>query len=193
MTGNYPSSSVPIVPLPRNVEQSEAVLKSIYRLYNDGKQIGGTTAFKNLINEMVNNIYEHSAFTNAYLMAQKYPTKGFVDICFCDDGIGIHGSMKKFGMIFDDDFMAIRKAISGTSSKMTEGRGYGLSTNIRMCTEGFGGQFLVVSGSGAISLSNNESQRQGYKLSEQSSYSGTIISIRVPFPAPEVNIYEFQN
>jgi len=88
-------SYVPIVPLPVNQRELNPLLKQLYVLNSEGRDLGGENAFKLLIGEMVNNIFEHSAFGHAFVMAQKYANKGFVELCFCDDGVGIHGSLKR--------------------------------------------------------------------------------------------------
>ena len=110
------SSCIPVADLPPDQKDGNNILKRIFDFHKNGVGYGGENAFKYLIGEMVTNIYEHSLFNNALVMAQKYPTTGFVDICFCDDGISIPGSLERSGMFFEDDLEAIGAAINGTSS-----------------------------------------------------------------------------
>lgn len=117
------SSYIPIADLPSDRKEAENIIKRIYDLNSNGMEYGGENAFKYLIGEMVTNIYEHSMFNNALVMAQKYSKKKYVDVCFCDDGISIPGSFERAGMFFEDDFEAIGAAINGTSSKKNHERG----------------------------------------------------------------------
>ncbi len=167
--------------------EATKILESIFRLHGNGKEYGGETVFKYLVSELVDNIYEHSEFENALVMAQRYEKKGIVEICFFDDGVTIAGSFKKQGMIFEDQ-QAIVEAVNGLSTKSKE-RGYGLSSNMTIFTQGMDGEILIVSGLGAIYAGKN--RQKLYKLQEIHQLMGTLISIRIPFPAPKVNIYDF--
>jgi len=72
--------------------------------------------------------------------------------------------------------------------------GYGLGTNVRMCTdiEGLGGKVLVVSGHGAFEYSLEKSEQRLYNLGETSYIlDGTLISIRIPYQSKKVNVYDF--
>jgi hypothetical protein len=127
-------------------------------------------------------------------MAQRYSKKGFVEVAFFDDGITIPGSLRKAGFNYSKDLDAIKDAVNGKSSKENYERGYGLNTNVRMCTDvnGLGGRVLVVSGRGAFEYCSEESEQRLYNLRESPySLNGTLISVRIPYPAKEVNIYEF--
>lgn len=185
-----PSSYVPVIALPEDERKLDPVLAHVYKLNNDGREYGGINAFKYLVGELVTNIYEHSRFKNAFIMAQKYSNKKFVDISFYDDGITIPGSLTNAGMIFKQDCESIAQAVNGLSSKNVAGRGYGLSTNVRICTEGLGASILIVSRNGVLYFEGSNPKlyilRDDYKL------SGTSISIRLPYPASEVDIYAYQ-
>lgn len=185
---------VPNYFLPADHADAGGVLSRIMRLQNEGKGIGGRTAFAYMIGELTANIYEHSRFKNAMVMAQRYEKKHFVEVSFYDDGITIPGSLRKAGFTYSADLDAIKDAVNGRSSKEEYERGYGLGSNVRMCTDidGLGGKFLVVSGQGAFEYSQRKSEQCLYNLGE-SSYSlyGTLISVRIPYPSREVSIYDF--
>ncbi|NLT36708.1 MAG: sensor histidine kinase [Methanomassiliicoccus sp.] len=183
------ASYVPIVALPENEKELDPVLRRLYGLNKDGKDYGGQNAFKYLVGELVTNVYEHSGFSHALVMAQKYQSKGFVDISFYDDGRTIPGSLSAAGMIFNNDVESIVEAVNGLSSKETEGRGYGLQTNVRICTEGLGAKILIVSRNGALSFESPEPK--GYMLRDAYKLQGTSINIRLPYPAQEVDIIEY--
>jgi hypothetical protein len=187
-------SYVPNNFLPRNQADADAILSRVMKLQNDGQGIGGQTAFAYLIGELTTNIYEHSEFRNAMVMAQRYGKKRFVEVTFYDDGITIPGSLRKAGFSYLTDLDAIKDAVNGRSSKEDYERGYGLGTNVRMCTDvdGLGGKVLVVSGHGAFEYALEKSEQHLYNLGETPfTLDGTLISIRIPYQSKKVNVYDF--
>lgn len=121
-------------------------------------------------------------------MAQRYPSKGFVDVCFLDDGITINGSFKKKGIRIRYDYKAIAEAVSGLSTK-DQDRGYGLNSTMSIFTRGLRGEMLIISGSGGLLCSGDA--QQFYKLGKTDKLKGTLVSVRIPYPSPKVNIYDF--
>jgi hypothetical protein len=190
-------SYVPLVPLPPRNGDEDRVLGLIYRLHDHGRLYGGESAFKYLIAEMVDNVYQHSRFSNAFVMAQRYDKKGFVEIAIIDDGITIGGSLRSSGMRIDDDAQAIVRILNeGISAKGTDTRGYGIRSNARMFTEGLKGVVLIVSGCGAVELAFSEPdlgvRQNNYHLTQgSSSLNGTLVSVRIPFPSEKVDVYEY--
>lgn len=178
-------SYLPVVALPKDQKQSIKILECIFKLHHNGKEYGGENAFKYLISELVDNIYQHSNFTNALIMAQKYEKKNFVEISFFDDGISIPGSFEKQGMKFEDQ-EAIAEAVNGLSTKSQE-RGHGLNSNVKIFTQGLNGEILIVSRNGALYVSKK--LQKLYKLQEVNKLKGTLISIRIPSPAPKLEIF----
>ena len=178
---------IPIINLPDEEEKSEKILKFIYKLHNKGKGYGGELVFKYLINELVDNIYQHSEFKNALVMAQRYEKKGFAEICFFDDGMTINGSFLKKGMIFSDSD-AIIKALNGLSSKSKD-RGYGLSSNLNLFVNGLKGELFIVSGNGAVYYTKKT--QKIYRFQDKYRLNGTLISVRIPYPAKDVNLYDY--
>ena len=185
---NAGKSYVPIVTLPQDIKQSDQALKSVYNIQqNDPTLVGGEDAFKYVVNELVDNIYQHSKFTNALIMAQKYQHLGYVDLCFFDNGITIPQSFINRGMNFKP-YEAIAEAINGISTVNTD-RGFGLRTSIRIFLDGLKGQILVVSGAGAVYFEG--SNRNLYSCTANTSLKGTLIGIRVPYPSNPIDIYDY--
>lgn len=184
----FRKSYLPMVPLPQNSNEANKILERIYEMHNHGQYCGGENAFKYLIGEIVDNVYEHSEFTDSFVIAQKYVQLGFMDVCFFDDGITINGSFRKHGIPFQSDCQAISKALNGASTKGEE-RGYGLCTTAEIYTKGVDGEMLIVSGKGAVECNNQ--QHQLYKLGKSYELEGTLVSVRMPYPAQEVDIYEY--
>lgn len=177
--------------LPSNQEDCASVLEAIYTLQpRDSWFSQNTAAFKYVTAELVDNIYEHSKFDYAYVMAQRYASHRVVELCFYDDGIGIPGSFSVAGKEFTrrNHFRAIYEAMKGVSTKNESGRGYGLSSNVEMFTD-VGGEVLVVSGFGAIFA--NKGGIKSYRLASASQMEGTLVSIRVRDRARIPNIYEY--
>lgn len=181
----------PIARLPPTEADAGPILQKLYKLQNNGKNCGGENAFKYIVGELVDNIYEHSKFTAAYIMAQNYSTKHFVEICFFDNGISIPGCFRKHGLKFKDH-EAIAEAVNGLSTKDIE-RGRGLGDTINILVKGLNGQILIATGKGALYLEekNKTMHALSYMLTDDLALEGTLIGIRIPSPAKEVNIYDY--
>ncbi|MBS3794460.1 MAG: hypothetical protein KGY80_06170 [Candidatus Thorarchaeota archaeon] len=181
-------SYLPIVELPKQEEETDRILRRLYEINEEGEEFGGESAFKYLVGEIVDNIYQHSEFSNALVMAQKYESQAFTESCFFDDGLTINGCFRKHGMGRAEDVDAIWDAINGTSTKSKE-RGFGLNSVISIFTDGIEGEVFIVSGRGAISLTRNDHIR--YSLNNAYELSGTLVTVRTPCPAPVVDIYDY--
>jgi len=122
-------------------------------LINQGDLKGETiVAIKYFINEMIDNMVNHSFVPTGKIFAQAFPNKRFMDICLLDSGRTLLDSYKKdersrYPLIFSH-LQAIEAAVNGKSTKDMEiSRGYGISTSRRMLTEGLRGNFFMLSGS----------------------------------------------
>lgn len=136
-----------------------------------------------IINETIDNIVEHANVSNGWIMAQNYPTKGFLDVCIADTGDGILESYRKAKISnISTDAQAINKAINGLSTKeQGNTRGFGLKTSRKMLVEGLGGMFMLFSGdSFYIWTPNIETifSEIPYK------WKGTIVAVRIPHTIP---------
>jgi hypothetical protein len=167
-------SYIPVVDIPLNFRNFTPAFQIICSLAG---QVGRDQEFRYMVGELTDNIYQHSEFNNALVMAQKYNTLGFLEMCIVDDGITIAGSLAKAGMIFEDS-EAIVAAILGLSSKDNVERGYGLFESIEKIANQYHGEVLIISGTAAIYFKGSDIK--GFKLEAQSIFSGTLISIRIP-------------
>lgn len=191
LEGSHKKSYIPLVQLPKEPIQCDAVLQRIYELRNsEGFFRESKDAFTYVVSELVDNIYEHSGFKRAMVLAQKYTSKGFIELGFFDNGITIPGSFNKHGMRYNEDehYKAIHDALKGLSTKEEGGRGYGLRTSVKIFLEGQG-QVLIVSGSGAVYIDSQN--KYGYILSEPFKLKGTLISLRVPEYSNISDIYGY--
>ncbi|NQE46591.1 hypothetical protein C5S31_11275 [ANME-1 cluster archaeon GoMg2] len=177
----------PIAEIPPDEHQRERMLEPLYAFESD--YIGGRNAFAYLIGELVDNVYQHSSFSNAYIMAQKYQTKRFIEISIMDNGISIPGAFKEAGFEFDDT-KALSEAINGRSTKRDKERGFGLISSINLLTKGLGGECLIVSRKGGFTA-KGEDKKTFYNMGESHALNGTLICIRVPYITKTVNIYDY--
>jgi len=184
-------SYIPLVILPKDQRECSSVLARIYELIQTSVIFqSNENTFKYVIGELVDNIYEHSMFKRGYVMAEKYPRLGFVELGFLDDGITIPGSFNASGYNYREQqhSKAIIDAINGLSTKKGTGRGYGLNSTMRLF-QALDGEILVVSGSGAVYLSRR--QQLSYYLTPKYRFKGTLVSLRVQDTAQRIDLYSF--
>ncbi len=185
------SSYIPITYLPTNQKEVSSVTIQLQEWHNNGIHYGGKDAFNFLIGELIDNIYQHSKFTNASVMAQRYEKRGFSEISIFDDGISIPTCFENHGVYSTHDANAIQKAVNGVSTK-NEKRGYGLNTSINLYVNGIGGSLLLISRNGALYMKNDEHKdKKLFNLSSKYALDGTLITFRIPYPVKEVNIYDY--
>lgn len=182
------STYIPILNLPKKHSLLRELTKKLEEFHNKGVDYGGRDAFNYLIGELIDNIYEHSNFNNASVMAQRYESKGFVEISIYDDGISIPACFEKHGLSFSHDCYAIVDAINGLSTK-GDGRGYGLGSTANLYVNGIGAELMIVSRNGALYKKADDEML--YNLTGSHKLNGTLITIRVPYPAPKVNIFKY--
>lgn len=180
-------SYIPIIEILPNKKLIEKNLESL--ISNQNIHMGSLNAFGYFIGELIDNIYEHSEFSTAYIMAQRYKQKNFTEIGIIDNGISIPGSYESKGFNFND-IKALEEALKGLSTKYkSDERGYGLRTSLNILTEGFEAKCLIVSrGVGLIANKNN---RFFCKMKKNNIFNGTLISTRFLNNIREVNVYDY--
>ncbi len=188
-------SYVSLAELPHDKEGSSAVLSDIFSMCGDmGSQPGDISALEYAVYELVDNIYEHSKFTRALVLGQRYGYKGFADLSFYDDGVTIPGSLK--GKAEGSPTDLVCDALGGKSAK-DESRGFGLRTTFELFTNGLGSDFFVASGAGAAYGGKEASAYGGkdgvlaYELPGAARIDGTLITVRIPLVLPAVDIYDY--
>ena len=181
-------SYIPIINMPKCEDERDKALEQL----NDfcSTRVGGKTAFLYFIGELVDNIYEHSSFSTAYIMAQKYEAKRFTEVCIIDDGISIPKSYENTRIKVNSDKHALELALRGMSTKVDKERGHGLRSSVRLITEGYQGTCFIVSGNGVLEA-NNYIGKTFSSIDEERIYSGTLISTRLPFQRGDVNVYDY--
>ena len=149
-----------------------------------------------LLDELTCNMQQHSqaSFGLAYLAYNK--STNTIDIALADAGITIYGSYVKaekyLNLIGESDAEALCLAQEGYSTKdlpEAENRGYGLSSNINMVTNGLKGEFAIVSGCAMSIFTANDSKL--FALPEETEWNGTLVVTRIPIDMPQS--YNFYN
>lgn len=192
-TSESGKSYISPVRLPKKQAESEKVLSSLYQLESKSHLFSkgeGTDGYRYVISELTDNIYDHSEFENAFVMAQKYALTGYIELCFYDDGITIPGSYQKCGTSYPPKthHKAILSAIQGVSTKADVGRGFGLSSNVEVFRN-IGGEILIVSGHGAIFV--DKGGIIPFQLGDDRAMNGTLISIRVLDGRQNLKLYQY--
>ena len=179
-------SYIPIIEIPPNEKLIEKILEPFFS--NQNTYVGGPNAFRYLIGELIDNVYEHSKFSTSYLMAQRYEKMRFTEVGIIDNGISIPGSYENKEYNFND-IEALKEAVlKGLSTKSDE-RGHGLNDSLRILTKGLEGNCLIVSRSAGLIA--NKSNSMFYELEKANIFRGTLISARIPYNLGKVNIYDF--
>jgi len=185
-SAGHAKTYIPIIKLPKIKEESHAILCELNPYA--ANDCGGITALQCFVGELSDNIYQHSEFSTAYIMSQRYPKSGFLEFCIIDNGISIPCSYKNAGILTRDDKMALDYALDGVSTKGNTERGTGLRDSIKVLTYLLGGECLIVSRQGKLLA--NKAGRDTSNINKKDIYDGTLIGIRVPFQRSKVNIYD---
>lgn len=143
-----------------------------------GSPKGAINVLSLAIEEIIDNIEEHSEAKYGWINAQYYPIKGYLDMCILDRGISILGNYRKNGISMSDDTEALKNALEGLSTKISENmRGSGLRTFTNMVRGAFEGQMIMISGS-AIAYADKTHNPAIQRVSIN--WPGNIVSIRIP-------------
>lgn len=137
---------------------------------------GGEFLLRFIINEIINNIEEHSYSKNSYFLSREYGDK--LELSFIDDGISIPKSLENAGIDFKNDCDAIDKAINGASEDKTNEllRGYGLNSSLNLVVRGNGGEILISSRKGLLHLDKYEKK---FKELKKNYIQGTQVSMLI--------------
>ncbi|MCE7698249.1 MAG: hypothetical protein K8E24_005235 [Methanobacterium paludis] len=182
-----PDTTLPFRELPKERSENNTVVMDLLNLLEQygkdahgGSKYGGSQTLKHLLDEMINNVIDHSEAKHGYTYAQHYPNLGAIDICFYDDGISIPCSYENADIPFTTDCDAIHKSINGISTKQREGddpRGYGINTTAQLIINGNQGSMLIASRRGLYYMDENGKKYK--RLKRKNRIDGTLVSIRV--------------
>lgn len=144
------------------------------------------------LDEMTNNINDHSTSSFGYVFAQFYPASNYLDVCISDSGKGIYRSFlehPKFSPA--NEIEAVRLALQGQSTKdRPEARGFGLSTTRDMLVNGLHGKFFLWTGNTTYTETVNNIAIASYE--GKGYFQGTLIALRLPtIVAGHFDFYKF--
>lgn len=138
-----------------------------------------------LIDELTQNIVDHSGAEHGMIFAQYFPSKNFMDICITDCGKGLLQSYLDSGKHNPSSHSeAINFAVYGKSTKdIPESRGFGLSTSRDMLVNGLKGKFMIMSGN-ALFVQTSE-REEVVTIPEDISIQGCYVALRIPILSNE--------
>lgn len=190
---------IPIVFFPatktgNNSEIREKILFAVNNLFKVQLKLSGGVlqAIYYMIDELTQNIVDHSNCDKGLVFAQFYPSKNYMDICISDNGIGLlQGYINSGKYSIESDKESLSLAVTGKSTKdLPESRGFGLSTSRKMLVKGLKGKFLLWSGS-AMFIQTVENE-EILALKSEYKFQGCLIALRIPtFNNKEFNFYDF--
>ena len=181
-------SYIPIMVIPLQEDRREKMLNDFVS-GTQSNYCGGINAFAYVINELSDNIIEHSAFSHAYIAAQSYPTLKYTEVTIIDNGISIPNSYEANNIPFKDDCEALSMALDGVSTKNSNERGFGLRTSLDLLRKGLNSNCIIVSR--GVKLIADKEKMISQPLKNNDIFSGTLISARIPYNSEKVDIYDY--
>jgi anti-sigma regulatory factor (Ser/Thr protein kinase) len=188
---------LPIICFPTNYADlgiTEKIMTAVNTIFRNQLKLDGNIlqAITYMVDELTQNILDHSKSPQGLICAQYYPNKHYMDLCIADWGKGIYQSYTDSGkFIPKDNAEALQYAVKGKSTKdRAESRGFGLSTSRKMLVQGLGGKFLLLSGdSFFIEMPDRKEDIINLKLVN---YQGCYVALRVPTQnVPGFDFYRF--
>lgn len=163
-------------------ESREKILTALNTILKNQLNLSGSfaTGVYYLIDELTQNIVDHSESENGAIFAQFFVSKNFMDVAIWDNGKGLLQSYIDSGKHNPNSHSeAINFAVYGKSTKnIPESRGFGLSTSRNMLVNGLKGKFFVFSGN-AFFIQTAE-REEVIAIPEQSSIKGCYVALRIP-------------
>ncbi len=133
-----------------------------------------------LLDELTQNIVDHSAISFGTVFAQFYNEKKSLDLSICDAGKGLYQSYVdniKHKPTSNEE--AINFGVYGKSTKnIPESRGFGLNTSRNMLTKGLNGNFFMMTGNGFF-IQNNE-REEIVTTKGELTFNGCMLNLRIP-------------
>lgn len=146
-----------------------------------------------VMDEIADNITEHSDSKRGYVCISGKVEAGIIDICIADNGKTVLGSYNAAqGNEISSDLEAMQAANRGISTKNlpdAENRGYGITTSRNMLVKGLGGTFLMMSGD-AVYINSPKIQRF-VQMPQGLGVKGTLVAMRIPFRNDVFNYINF--
>ncbi|QTI79027.1 sensor histidine kinase [Roseomonas marmotae] len=137
-------------------------------------------SMKMCMQEIFNNIQDHSGRDIGCIYMQHYPNKNEIIISISDFGVGIPGSMKKVQAAGRDAEIIRRACEEGVTSRSTQGnRGIGLDLLIRRVVRTNQGRVYIRSGRGCVSCFPRGEEIGMADFEAIGHYPGTLIEVKL--------------
>ena len=177
-----PLINFPIGDDPHTNVVRDKFISHLNRLIRNIVEMDQINALYYMIDELISNIVHHAGRDKGYILAQNFPTKGYVDICIGDIGRTLLESYQQFennryGITTHSE--AMHAALSGKSTKGGIDRGYGISTSTKMLCEGMNGRFFMFSGNSFTYINAHERDITEIKIPKVY-WEGVLICMRIP-------------
>lgn len=190
---------IPLMFFPTSITDAESklrekIISAINSIFKKQLNLSGAVlqAIYYLVDELTQNIVDHSNSEKGIVFAQYYPSKNYMDICISDFGKGLFKSYLDSGKHNPaSNEEAVNFAVFGKSTKdLPESRGFGISTSRKMLVEGLKGKFFIYSGT--TFFNQNIEKQELISLSDNLDYKGCYIALRVPIlDNKQFNFYNF--
>ena len=144
------------------------------------------------VSELCDNVVEHAHADNFWIFSRFWQSRGELEICILDDGLGIKGAYDRIGIGTSSHLDALSQAVDGRSSKKStpNERGYGIGTNINLfCSGELRGEFTLISGNACYHKSSQISESMIGTI--PINWRGTTISARLIRPESRVDILKY--
>lgn len=155
-------------------------------LKNNTKTRSSFTNIRTVMDEIYNNIKDHSTEDVGCVFGQFYPNKNEIILCISDFGIGIPASLRNLYPELTDSQLLEKSLEEGVTTRTTpRNRGAGLHTIINSATKNRVGEVYIMSNYGIIEVVNEKviSSKDTNKF-----YPGTFFEIKIDITNP--NLYE---
>lgn len=192
---------LPIVHFPTGAIRQEAdtrinVLSAIDALLKEQLKlpINVLQAFYYFLEELTQNVVDHSGVNSGMVFAQFYPDKNYLDLSICDAGKGIyHSYLTNSKHRPQSNTEALNFAVYGKSTKdIPESRGFGLNTSRSMLVKGMQGKFLLMSGNDFFVQTIN--REEIISLDVKDYFPGCMLNLRIPiFRSESFTIHSYTN
>lgn len=159
---------------------------------------GGINAIQYPISESINNVEQHSELQWGAALVQYYPTKEYLDVCVVDDGVTIPGELEEFGINFNNDSEALKKALIERVSTRPDAerqQGYGLYTTSNMVCDGLHGELILSSRDATIIRGStgkgSAPPDETREVMTDFRWPGTIFGVRMGLPDEEFDFLSY--
>ncbi len=193
----HTKSYLPIVCFPVSYADAEIrvkIMTAINTILRNQLKLDGyiLQAITYMIDELTQNIVDHSKSPQGMIVAEYYPDKHYMDLCIADWGKGVFKSYIDSGKFKpEDNVEAMEYAVKGKSTKnLPESRGFGLSTSRKMLVHGLQGMFFILSGDSFFLELPDWSER--VVEFKDLDYKGCYVALRIPLQTVEnFDFYKF--